>query len=143
MSDRIFGVFGILLAIGFALSALAIEESFLSDAVGPKAFPLIVAAILGLSSAVIALRPDAEPEWPALGRLVEVGAAVVVMIFYAELLPVLGFVISTAFAAAYLAWRLGSGPIEAVVVGVGTSVGIYVIFHLVLGLSLARGPLGF
>ncbi|WP_271950677.1 tripartite tricarboxylate transporter TctB family protein [Ruegeria faecimaris] len=143
MSDRIFGVFGILLAIGFALSALAIEESFLSDAVGPKAFPLIVAAILGLSSAVIALRPDAEPEWPALGRLVEVGAAVVVMMFYAELLPVLGFVISTAFAAAYLAWRLGSGPIESVVVGIGTSVGIYVIFHLVLGLSLARGPLGF
>ena len=66
MSDRIFGVFGILLAIGFAISALAIEESFLSDAVGPKAFPLIIAAILGLASAVIVLRPDAEPQWPAL-----------------------------------------------------------------------------
>jgi putative tricarboxylic transport membrane protein len=143
MSDRIFGVVGLLLAIGFAFSALAIEESFLSDAVGPKAFPLIIAAILGLSSIVIALRPDTEPEWPALGRLVEVGAAVVMMILYAELLPEIGFVIATAFAAAYLAWRLGSGPIESVLVGIGTSVGIYVIFHLVLGLSLARGPLGF
>ncbi|WP_170550403.1 tripartite tricarboxylate transporter TctB family protein [Ruegeria atlantica] len=143
MSDRIFGVVGLLLAIGFAFSALAIEESFLSDAVGPKAFPLIIAAILGLSSIVIALRPDVEPEWPALGRLVEIGAAVVMMILYAELLPVVGFVIATAFAAAYLAWRLGSGPLESVLVGVGTSIGIYVIFHLVLGLSLARGPLGF
>lgn len=143
MSDRIFGVVGLLLAIGFAFSALAIEESFLSDAVGPKAFPLIIAAILGLSSIVIALRPDTEPEWPALSRLVEVGAAVVVMILYAELLPEIGFVIATAFAATYLAWRLGSGLIESVLVGVGTSVGIYVIFHLVLGLSLARGPLGF
>ena len=47
MSDRIFGVIGIPLAIGFTFSALAIEESFLSDAVGPKAFPLIIAAILG------------------------------------------------------------------------------------------------
>lgn len=143
MSDRIFGIFGILLSIGFAIAALQIEESFLSDAVGPKAFPLIVAAILGLSSAVIALRPDAEPQWPALSRLVEIGAAVVVMILYAQLLPVAGFVVATAFAAAYLAWRLGSSLIEAVLTGIGTSVGIYVIFHIVLGLSLARGPWGF
>lgn len=143
MSDRIFGVVGMFLAIGYAFAAFAIEESFLSDAVGPKAFPLIVAAILGLSSAVIALRPDPAPAWPALGRLVEIAAAVVVLILYAEVLPVAGFVIATAFAAAYLAWRLGSSPIEAVAVGIGTSVGIYVIFHLVLGLSLARGPFGF
>ena len=143
MSDRIFGVFGVLLAIGYVFAALAIEESFLSDAVGPKAFPLIVATILGLSSAVIALRPDADPQWPSLGRLVEIAAAVVVMILYAEMLPVAGFVVATAFAAGYLAWRLGSAPLEAIAVGVGTSVGIYVIFHLVLGLSLARGPWGF
>lgn len=143
MSDRILGVFGILLAIGFALSALAIEESFLSDAVGPKAFPLIIAAILGLSSAVIALRPDAEPHWPALSQLVEIAAAVVVMILYAQLLPVIGFVFATALAAAYLSWRLGSPAFGAVLAGAGTSVGIYVVFHLALGLSLARGPLGF
>lgn len=143
MSDRIFGVVGILLAIGFALSAFAIEESFLSDAVGPKAFPLIIAAILGLSSAVIALRPDAEPHWPPLGRFVEVVAAVVALILYAELLPVLGFVIATALCASYLGWRLGAHPLSAVLTGVGTSVGIYVVFHLILGLSLAKGPLGF
>ncbi|MEC7300473.1 MAG: tripartite tricarboxylate transporter TctB family protein [Pseudomonadota bacterium] len=143
MSDRIFGVFGILLSIGYVFAALAIEESFLSDAVGPKAFPLIIAAILGLSSLAIVLRPDAEPQWPTLGRLAEIAAAVVVMILYAEMLPVAGFVIATAFAAAYLGWRLGSSALESVFVGVGTSVGIYVIFHLVLGLSLARGPFGF
>ncbi len=140
MSDRIFGFIGVLLAIGYAL---VIEESFLSDAVGPKAFPLIIAAVLGLSSAAIALKPDAEPSWPGLKRLAELAAATVVLILYAELLPVLGFITSTALASAYLAWRLGSHPIEAVIVGVGIAVGIYVIFHLVLGLSLARGPFGF
>ncbi|MBC7145086.1 MAG: tripartite tricarboxylate transporter TctB family protein [Thioclava marina] len=143
MSDRIFGVFGLLLAIGFAVAALNIEESFLSDAVGPSGFPLIVAAVLGLSSIVIAIKPDAAPQWPSLGRLAELLAAVVMMVLYAELLPVLGFVIATALAAAYLSWRLGSGPIASVLTGVGSSVGIYVIFHLVFGLSLARGPLGF
>ena len=143
MSDRIFGVFGVLLAIGFAIAASQIQESFLSDAVGPKAFPYIIAAILGLSSAVIALRPDPEPIWPPLGQLIEILAAAVVMILYAQLLPVAGFVIATAFAAAYLSWRLGSTILGACLTGVGTSVGIYVVFHLVLGLSLARGPLGF
>jgi len=143
MSDRIFGAVGLLLAIGFAISAFAIEESFLSDAVGPKAFPLIIATILAIASIAIGLRPDPEPHWPALGRLLEIGAAAVVMVLYAQLLPVLGFVIATAFAAGYLSWRLGSGWLSSVLTGVGTSVGIYVIFHLVLGLSLARGPLGF
>ena len=143
MSDRIFGVVGILLSIGFAFSAFAIQESFLSDAVGPKAFPLIIATILGLSSAVIAFRPDPEPVWPTLGRFVEVVASVVVMLLYAQLLPELGFVFSTAFAASYLSWRLGSSILGSIMTGVGTSVGIYVVFHLILGLSLARGPFGF
>lgn len=143
MSDRIFGLFGVLLAIGYVFAALAIQESFLSDVVGPKAFPLIIAAVLGLSSAAIALRPDPEPAWPALMRLAEIAAAVVVMVLYAELLPEAGFIIATIFAAAYLAWRLGSHPLEALLTGLGVSLGIYVVFHLVLGLSLARGPFGF
>lgn len=143
MSDRIFGLFGVLLAIGYVFAALAIQESFLSDVVGPKAFPLIIAAVLGLSSAAIALRPDPEPAWPALLRLAEIAAAVVVMVLYAELLPMAGFVIASTFAAAYLAWRLGSHPLEALLVGLGVALGIYVVFHLVLGLTLARGPFGF
>ena len=143
MTDRIFGVAGLLLAIGFAMSATFIQESFLSDAVGPKAFPLIIATVLGLCSIVIALRPDASPAWPSMGRLVEILAAVVVMVLYAELLPVIGFIIATFLASAYLTWRLGSAPIASIIIGVGTSLGIYAVFHLALGLALARGPLGF
>ncbi|TMV89202.1 tripartite tricarboxylate transporter TctB family protein [Thioclava sp. BHET1] len=142
MSDRIFGIVGLVLALGYAYAATQIEESFLSDAVGPKAFPLIIAAILGLASIAIILKPDASPDWPSVGRLVEVLAATVVLILYAELLPVMGFVIATALASAYLTWRLGSKPLATLITGIGTSLGIYVIFHLVLGLSLARGPLG-
>lgn len=143
MSDRIFGAVGLLLAIFYGWATLQIQESFLSDAVGPKTFPLGIAVILGLSSLAILLRPDSEPQWPALGRLAEIGAAVVVMVLYAEFLDVVGFVIATALATAYLTWRLGSTAIQSVLIGAGASLGIYVIFHLALGLSLARGPLGF
>ncbi|MFD1696193.1 tripartite tricarboxylate transporter TctB family protein [Roseibium aestuarii] len=143
MSDRIFGAIGLLLAAGYAWAALIIEESFLSDAVGPKAFPLIIAVVLALASLAIFLKPDADPHWPSLGRLLEIFAAGGVMVVYALALPELGFVIATALAAGYLTWRLGSGALGSVATGICTSLGIYVVFHLVLGLSLAKGPLGF
>ncbi len=143
MSDRIFGAVGLMLAIVYAWATLQIQESFLSDAVGPKTYPLGVAALLGISSIVIFLKPDPEPVWPSLKRFAEIVAAAVVMILYAQFLPVVGFVIATAFAAAYLTWRLGSSPFQSVIIGIGTSLGIYAVFHLALGLSLARGPLGF
>ena len=53
------------------------------------------------------------------------------------------FVIATVFATAYLSWRLGTKPLNSLITGAATAIGIYVIFHMVLGLSLAKGPLGF
>lgn len=143
MSDRIFGGIGLILAIFFGIQATMIETAFISDAVGPSVFPIAVAVVMGLSSLYFLLKPDPEPDWPRAGRLAEIGLAALAMFAYAQLLPVLGFVIATVFAAGYLSWRLGARPLEAVLVGLGSSVGIYVVFHLVLGLSLARGPLGF
>ncbi len=143
MSDRIFGGIGILLAIFYAWQATIIEESFLSDAVGPKTFPIIIALVLGLSSAWFLVKPDPEPSWPRGGRLAEIALAALVMLAYAQLLPELGFLIATALAAGYLTWRLGTLPLQSVVVGMCTSGGIYVVFRLILGLSLARGPFGF
>ncbi len=143
MSDRIFGGIGLILAVFFAWQASIIQESFLSDAVGPKAFPYIIAVLMGVASIWFLLKPDPEPHWPRAGRLAEIGLAALVMLAYAEALPMLGFIIATTLAAGYLTWRLGSRPLESIVIGVGTSIGIYVIFRLVLGLSLAEGPLGF
>lgn len=143
MSDRIFGGIGLILAIFYGIQATMIEVAFMSDAVGPSVFPIVIATIMGLSSIYFLLKPDPEPDWPEFGRLAEIGFAVLVLFAYSQFLPVLGFVIATFFAAGYLAWRLGSKPLEAVLVGAGTSIGIFVVFRLILGLSLARGPLGF
>ena len=76
-------------------------------------------------------------------RLAEIGFALLVMFGYAQVLPVLGFVFATVIITAYLTWRLGAGPLTAILNGVGTSVGLFVLFELIFGLSLADGPLGF
>lgn len=143
MSDRVLGGLMVLLALFYVWAASRTEISFISDPVGPKTFPMIIGGLVAVSGLVILVRPDPEPQWPALGRLAEVGAAVVLLFVYATLLPELGFVISTAVAASFLSWRLGAKPIEAILAGSSISIGIYVVFHLILGLSLARGPWGF
>jgi putative tricarboxylic transport membrane protein len=143
MSDRVFGGIGLALAIFFIFQATQIELSFITDPVGPRVFPIIIGLVLGITSVVVILRPDDAPGWPAATRLFEIAVAVAVMIAYAILLPDLGFLIATALAAAFLTWRLGTKPLQSLVAGVAISVGIYVVFRLILGLSLARGPLGF
>lgn len=138
MSDRIFGGIGLVLAIIYAWAAAGIQESFLTDEVGPKVFPWIIATILGLSSAWFLIKPDPDPEWPTWGRIAEIGLAALVLVIYAEALPALGFLLPTAVASGYLTWRLGSKPVESVVIGVVTALGIYLIFRSLLGLSLPR-----
>ena len=69
MSDRILGGASVVLAIFFIGAATQIELSFLSDPVGPKTFPIIIGVMVGVAGLVIMLRPDPEPQWPALGRI--------------------------------------------------------------------------
>lgn len=143
MGDRALGGVGLVLAAFYIWQTTVIQESFISDPVGPKGFPFIIGGLLVLASLAILLRPDAAPKWPAAGRLLEIAVAVAVFVAYAELLPSLGFVIATALASAYFSWRLGAPPLKAAAAGVTIALGIYIVFHLALGLTLAKGPLGF
>lgn len=142
MSDRIFGCIGLALAALFVWQASLIELSFITDPLGPKMFPIILAVMLAAASVVSIIKPDDEPKWPARSALVEIGVTVVVLVAYAMLLPTIGFLIATAFTAGFLAWRLGTRPVQSCIAGVCTSVGIWLVFGQILGLSLAKGPLG-
>ncbi|TRW97845.1 tripartite tricarboxylate transporter TctB family protein [Paracoccus sp. M683] len=143
MSDRIMGFVGLILSGLYIWAALLIPESFMADMIGPATFPIIIAIAMGLAAIVMIVRPDMAPQWPGVSRLVDIGAALLVMVLYASLLPELGFIIATALASAYLTWRLGTAPLMSVLTGICTALGIYAVFHLALGLSLATGPFGF
>jgi len=143
MSDRLFGLAALLLAGLMTWGASVIEESFIQDPLGPKAFPWVIAAVLAITGIAMMLKPDDEPEWPARAKLLRIVWSVTAMVLYAELLPIVGFVVTTAAIAAFLSWQLGATVRQAAMGGVAISGGIYLVFHVVLGLSLARGPLGF
>lgn len=143
MSDRIFASICIALAALMAWGATIIEESFIQDPLGPKVFPLVIAVVLAACGVAMFLRPDEDPVWPHRRKQIQLLWTIGAMILYVQFLPVVGFLIATAIGAGFLSWQLGASVKQACWGGFGISVSIYVVFKLVLGLSLARGPFGF
>ena len=138
--DRIFGVVVMLGAVAYAASAWALPEPFFADPLGPKAFPLLVAATCFLCGAVMALRPDPDPAWPAPRTWGALLVAVIVLAGYAYALKPLGFLIPTAIAAGILSWQIEPRPGKAALAGLGLSVGLFLLFKYVLGLGLVPFP---
>jgi len=82
-SDRLFGVVVILGALAYAAGALQIQTSFMSDPVGSKTFPILLAAVAALCGAAMIAKPDDDPEWPSLGTFGSLAVSVLVMVGYA------------------------------------------------------------
>jgi len=143
MNDRVFGVFTLLLSIFYIFSAYIVEESFISDHIGPKTYPYIVSFFLISSSLFLIFKPDVKPIWPSFGKIIEILMTALILIMYAVFLPVIGFVFSTFFASSFISWRLGAKLSSAFMAGAIISITIFVLFRKILGLSLATGPLGF
>ncbi len=143
MSDRIFGGAVLVLALLMLWATTLIQESFIQDPLGPKGFPYVIATVMALSGIVIFFKPDKEPEWPTLVKLAELTATIGVLIVYAQMLPIAGFVLSTMVATAFLCWRLGANLRQLTLGGIFIALGLYVLFQFVLGLNLAKGPWGF
>ena len=143
MNDRVFGVFTLLISIFYIFSAYIVEESFISDHIGPKTYPYIVSFFLISSSLFLIFKPDIKPKWPEFRKIIEILITAIILIMYAVFLPVIGFVFSTLFASSFISWRLGAKLSSAFTAGLIISVTIFILFRKILGLSLATGPLGF
>lgn len=141
-SDRVFGLVAVLGALAYVVGAFQIQASFMSDPVGSKTFPLIIAGGAGLCGLVMMLRPDPEPDWPETGSLLSIALSVLVLVAYAYALKPMGFLIPTAIAAGILSYQIQPRPVFAVLGGIGLSLGLFAVFRFVLGLSLAGLPKG-
>ena len=140
MSDRIFGLIILAIALGYIASAMQIQVSFLSDPIGPKTFPFIVGGVLILASLAIILRPDDDPVWPSLATFGRIGIAIAVLTAYAYALRPLGFLLPTAVAAGIISFQIQPRFLPAVLTGLGLAIGLFLIFKYALGLGLVALP---
>ncbi len=143
MSDRIFGVVVLIAIAIYAWGASMTQQPFLPQAVGPKVMPYILSTLGAICVIYFIFRPDSEPSWPSMNGWLEIGAGVVVMTIYTQVLPLLGFTVASAFMASYFIWRFQGSMVQSLLGGIIIAVTIYAVFHLALGLSLAKGPWGF
>lgn len=139
-SDRILGLVVVLGALAFFAGALQIETSFLSDPLGPRTFPMIVAAVGLLSGLIILWRPDESPEWPTGANLAHMAIAFVVLVAYAYMLAPFGFLLATALTAGVISYQIRPRLLPAVVTGASLSAGLFLIFKYALGLGLMALP---
>lgn len=133
----------VLLALG---TAAAVETStfdvaFLTDPVGPKALPLVGAAILVGTGLTLLLRPAREGVWPSLPAMGRMAGAVAVFLLYALALEPAGFTLATTGATAALSLLFGGPWRRSVAAALVLSVVLWYLFVWVLGLPLPLGLL--
>jgi putative tricarboxylic transport membrane protein len=141
-ADRIFGAVMIVLALGYILSAMNIQTSFITDPVGPRVFPYMVAGVVIVCSLVMVLKPDQGTEWPGPLMALKIGAALALLVGYALTIRPMGFILPTIIASAALSYMISPRPVPAALSGLGLGIGLYVLFKVVLGLGLVAFPRG-
>jgi len=138
-ADRILGVALIGLAALAAFNASQFEVLFSYEPVGPKAFPILLSAILAGLSLVLVFRPGENGQWPEKHVALRLLAVLAVLLVYAMLFTRLGFVITTFATVLLLARLFEASWQKALIAGALMSVGSYYLFTLGLGISLPTG----
>ena len=134
-SDRIFGLVILITAVAYIAAATQIQTNMFSGEVLPKLFPMLIGGVAALSSLVLLFKPDPDPDWPPGRTWGNLLVAVIVLAFYAVLITPLGFILPTAITAAILSYQISPNARNAVLAGIGLSVGLFVIFKFVLQLG--------
>ena len=141
MTDRIAGAVLILLGAVVAWVSRGFVVGFPADPVGPRAFPILAAAILALGGAWLLLRPGRDPEWPDRTDGLRLVGAAGVLLIYPLVLPFLGFVLTTGGVVTGLSLLFGGPPLKSAGAAFLFAGGLYLLFVHLLGVPLPVGSL--
>lgn len=140
--DRVTGAVLVLLGLAAALEASTFDVAFMTDPVGPKALPYLVAGMLVAAGLTAIARPrDAKGAAPARPMLLRIAAAVVGFVAYALALPFLGFFASTTLVVGGLALLYRGPPVTSLAAAALLSGALWLLFVRALALSLPVGDL--
>lgn len=139
-STRASGMVLLVLSIGYGLRARTFELTTMTDPVGPRAFPYIIAILTAVLSLYLIVAPDAEGEsWPSAAAWLRAAAALAVLVGYAYLLVPIGFVAATTLAVFAMAMLFRGPVLSSALSAVAFSLATYILFVYALGLALPTG----
>jgi putative tricarboxylic transport membrane protein len=111
------------------------------EPVGPRAFPLLLAAGLGLSGLWLVLRPSAGTETFRGVPWKPNALCAAALLVYALLLQWLGFPLATALMAVPVGMAFGGGWKQSLIGGAALGGLLYLLFDKLLDVVLPAGPL--
>lgn len=139
--DRVTGAVLVLLGLAAALEASTFDVAFMTDPVGPKALPYLVAGMLVAAGVTAIARPRDAGAAPARPALLRIAAAVVAFVAYAVALPFVGFFASTTLVVAALALLYRGPPVASIASAALLSGALWLLFVRVLSFPLPVGDL--
>ena len=140
MSDRIAGLVLAALVLWYGTIAFGIRNSFFSDPLGSRAFPIFVAVFLApLALYLLVRRTGDRPDWAPRGTWPSLVATLVIFVAYALLMEPLGFLVANVFVFTALALVFGAPRLRAVVAAVIATGTLFVLFGLLLDLYIPFG----
>lgn len=171
MADRILGIGCLLLGAAMAWASRSYAAEISYEPVGPRAFPLLLAAIFALIGAWLLVtggRRAAEPLAPSAAtlaeplpssgaaeaatampptrpqhRLVAVAMCAVAVLVYGALFQPLGFVLATTLMAVPVCKAFGGTLKAGLLGGLGLGLGLFFLFDKLLDVILPTGVLSF
>jgi putative tricarboxylic transport membrane protein len=141
-NDRTLGGLAVLMALALVAFGWGLAAPFAYEPVGPRAFPMLTAILIGACGIVLLVKGggETEPNAPGVNRGI-LGIAAT-LLAYALLFQPLGFVISTALMSLTVARIFGASWRQSVGTGIVLSVGSFLLFDHGLDVVLPTGVLG-
>lgn len=144
--QRIFAGVLLLACVCLALMAWPYQASFSYEPVGPRAYPLLMLALMSLGLTYMLFRPQPivhSEEDPKLDRdtLVKIGLCVVLLLVFAGTFEPLGFILSSTLIGIPMARLYGGRWLPSVVIISLMSVGLYLLFDRAMDVPLPLGLL--
>lgn len=139
MSERFFGIFLLFVAAGGIYYGWDLAAPVAYEPVGPRAFPLLVFALLAVCSGGLIASHRPPTTWAPPSVLRRIAAMFGVILAYALLFDRLGFILATTLASIPLGMLFGGSWKQSVIGGAGLGVGLYLLFDRLLDVALPTG----
>lgn len=139
LNDRTLGVAALLLSAFLAWFGHGLEAASTYEPVGPRAFPLLLATVIGLCGLRLVVKGGnpAAPNPPGANSRIALMVALVLV--YAGLFQWAGFVLATAVVSACVGRLFGGSWLQCGIGGTSLSVLFYVLFDRLLDVVLPLG----
>ena len=144
--QRVFSVAMLLVCLGLAVMAWPYQAAFSYEPVGPRAFPLLMLALMGLGLIYMVFRPSPvvhSEDDPQLDRqtLTKIGLCVVLLLIFAGTFETLGFILSSTLIGIPMARLYGGRWLPSIMIISLMSVGLYLLFDKAMDVPLPLGLL--